>query len=123
MYIGVKLLYKHDGTPQGSLKKRFPAPSSNDSRERSVRKIQQNNLAFQMNATFLEVHQKVLSSLLITKPNMKRGNRIRGRRRPETKRILSQSGFTHFGCHSAVYLREREREREHITTKKKKTYA
>ena len=34
------------------------------------------------------------------------------RRRPETKRVPSQSGFMCFGCHSAVYPRERERERE-----------
>ena len=55
VYIGVKLLYKHDRTPQGSLKKRFPTPSSNDRRERSVGKVRQDNLVFRMNATFLEV--------------------------------------------------------------------
>ena len=55
MCIGVKLLYKHDGTPQGSLTKRFPTPSSNDGVERSVGKVQQNNMVLRMNATFLKV--------------------------------------------------------------------
>ena len=36
LYIGVKILYKHDGTPQGSLKKRFPTPSLNDNRENLI---------------------------------------------------------------------------------------
>ena len=130
MYIGVKLLYKHDGTPQKSLKKRFLTLSLNDSRERSVGKVQQDNLAFQMNATFLEVLQEVLSGLLIMELNVEGRNGIRGRKPGILKRIPSQSGFTHFGCYSVVYPRERERERErerieHITTKigKKKTYA
>ena len=93
MYIGVKLLYKHDETRQGSLTKRFSAPSSNDCRERSVRKVLQNNMALRMNATFLKVLKKVLLGLPITKPNVKRGNgRIR-RRRPRTKRVPSRSGF------------------------------
>ena len=55
MYIGVKILYKHGETPYGSLKKRFPPPSPNDSGERSVGKIRQDNMALRMNATFLEV--------------------------------------------------------------------
>ena len=63
MYIGVKLLYKHDGTPQGYLTKRFPTPSPNDRRVRSVEKVQQNNMALQMNATFLKVLKEVLLGL------------------------------------------------------------
>ena len=112
MYVGVKILYKHDRTPQRSLKKRFPTLGSNDSGERNVGKVRQDNLAFWMNATFLEVLREVLPGLLITEPNVEGDKRIR-RRRPETlKRISSQSGFMRFRYHSAVYPRERERERE-----------
>ena len=39
VFIGVKLLYKHDGTSQGSLIKRFLALSPNDRRERNVGKV------------------------------------------------------------------------------------
>ena len=48
--------------------------------------------------------------LLITEPNMK--GKIRRRRLGTMKRISSQSGFVLFRCHSTVYLREREREKE-----------
>ena len=98
--------------PYGSLKKRFPPSSPNDSGERSVGKIRQDNMALQMNATFLEVIQEVLSGLLITKSNVEGSKRIRGRRWPRTlKRIPSRHGFTRFGCHSAIYPREWERDR------------
>ena len=89
VYIGVKLLYKHDGTPQSSLTLRFPALSPNDGGEKSVEKFRQNNMAFRMNATFLKVLQEVISGLLVTKPNMKRGNGIRRRRTGTLKRILA----------------------------------
>ena len=81
MYIRVKLLYKHDETPQGILKKRFPALSSNDGGERSVGKVQQDNMTLWMNTTFLKVLREVLTGLLITEPNVKKGKRIRRRRR------------------------------------------
>ena len=119
MYIGVKLLYKHDRTPHRSLKKRFPAPSLNDSGERSVSKIRQDNMAFWMNAMFLEVLQEVLSGLLIMEPNMEGRKRIRGRRPRTLKRILILCGFTCFRCQIAVYLRERERERTQRIEKKR----
>ena len=62
-----------------------------------------------MNATVLEVLIEVLFGLLITELDV-RGNR---RGCPRTlKRVPSRSGFSLFGCHRAVYLRERERERE-----------
>ena len=61
-----------------------------------------------MNATFGEVLQEVLMSLLIMEPNMKR-SRIRGRCL-ETKRVLRRSSFA-LGCHAQT-IRERERERE-----------
>ena len=111
VYIGVKLLYKHNRTPQGSLKQRFLASSFNDSMKRIVDKIRQDNLAFRMNATFLEVLQEVLSGLLIPEPNVEGGLGESEKRKPGTlKRIPSQSGFAHFGCHGAVYPRERKRE-------------
>ena len=119
MYIGVKILYKHGKTPNGSLKKRFPPPSSNDSGERSVGKVQQDNMALRMNASFLEVLREVLSSLLITKLNVEGSKRIRGRRWPRTlKRIPSRHGFTRFRCYSAIYSREREQNT--ITTQKQR---
>ena len=99
MYIGIKLLYKHDGTPQGSLTKRFPTPSLNDSTEKSVGKVWQNNMALWINATFLKVLKEVLLGLPIIKLNEKRGDRIR-KRRLRTKRVPSRSGLTHFGCHA-----------------------
>ena len=55
VYIGVKIQYKHDGTPQMTLKKRCLAPTSNDIGEMSFDKVRQDNLAFQMNTTILEV--------------------------------------------------------------------
>ena len=75
-------------------------------------------MVLRMNATFLKVLQEVLSGLLIIEPNMERRVMIK-RRRPETKRVPSQSGFMCFGCHSAVYPREREREKHNPNTKTK----
>ena len=88
MYVGVKILYKHEGTPQGYLTKRFPSPSPNDTGERSLGKDRQNNMALQMNATFLKVLKEVLLGLPIMEPNVKKENGIR-RKRPGTKRIPS----------------------------------
>ena len=60
---------------QGSLTKRFLASSLSDSRERSVSKIRQNNMALRMIAMFLKVLKEVLLGLHIMKLNVKRGNR------------------------------------------------
>ena len=91
----------------------------NDTRERSARKILQNNMVLQMNAMFLKVLEEVLLGPPIMEPNVKRGNRIK-RRKPGTKRVPSRNRLTRFRCHSAVYQRERERERENkITTRYK----
>ena len=75
-----------------------------------------------INTTFLKVLREVLTGLLITEPNVKKGKRTRrrGRRRRRrrrrrrtrtSKRIPAWSRFA-LRCHSAVYPRERERERE-----------
>ena len=122
MYVGLKLLHKHDGKPQETLKKRFLASSSNDNGERSVGKVRQNNMVLRMNATFLEVLREVLSGLLIMEPNVKKRDGIKRRRTGTLKRIPAHSGFMRFGCHRTFYVKEREkreREREHITTKNK----
>ena len=70
MYIGVKLLYKHDRTSHGSLKNRFPALSLNDSEERSVGKVRQDNLAFLMNAMkiyiYIYIYRELKSNRLYT---------------------------------------------------------
>ena len=84
-------------------------------------------MVLRMNATFLKVLQEVLSGLLIIEPNMERRVMIK-RRRLETKRVPSQSGFMCFGCHSAVYPRERERntiptQKQRIERKRKDMYA
>ena len=111
MYIGVKLLYNHDQTPQWTFTERSPTSGLNDGGERSVSKVQQNDLAFRMNNTSLKVLREVLSGLLIMKSNVKRGKSRR--KRPRTrKKVLSQSRFVLFGCHSAIYPRERERGQE-----------
>ena len=94
MYVGVKLLYKHEGTPQGYLTKRFPSPSSNDMGEKSLEKVRQNNMVLRMNATFLKVLREVLLGLPIMEPNVKKRCR-KIRRSP----IPSQSRFA-LGCHA-----------------------
>ena len=91
VYIGVKLLNIQDGTPHGYLTKRFPSPCPNDTGERNVREILQDDVALRMNAMFLEVP--------IMEPNMERGNEVRRRRRSGTKRVLSQNRFA-LGCHA-----------------------
>ena len=93
VYIGVKILYKHNGTSQRYLTKRFLAPSLIDTGERSLGKDRQNNMALQMNATFLKVLKEVLLGLPIMEPNVKKRCR-KIRRRPKTKRVPSQSRFT-----------------------------
>ena len=98
VYIGVKLLYKHNGTSQRYPTKRFPAPSLIDTGERSVGKVRQNDMALRMNATFLKVLKEVLLGLPITEPNVERGNRRIKRRRLRTKMVLSRSGFA-LRCH------------------------
>ena len=117
VYIGVKLLYKHNGTSQRYLTKRFPASSLIDTGERSVGKVRQNDMALRMNATFLKVLKEVLLGLPITKPNVKRGCK-KVRRRPGTKRVSSRSKFV-LRCH-VQSIQEREREGEHITTRTKR---
>ena len=119
VYIGVKLLYKHNGTSQRYLTKRFPTPSSINTGEKSVGKVRQNDMALQMNATFLKVLKEVLLGLPITKPNVKMGCK-KVRRRLGTKRVSSRSKFA-LRCHvQSIQEREREREGEHITTRTKR---
>ena len=119
VYIGVKILYKHNGTSQRYLTKRFLAPSLIDTGERSVGKVRQNDMALRMNAAFLKVLKEVLLGLPITKPNVKRGCK-KVRRRPITKRVSSRSKFA-LRCHvQSIQEREREREGEHITTRTKR---
>ena len=117
VYIGVKLLYKHNGTSQRYLTKRFPAFSLIDTGERSVGKVRQNDMALRMNATFLKVLKEVLLGLPITKPNVKRGCK-KVRRRPGTKRVSSRSKFA-LRCH-VQSIQERERERENTSQPEQK---
>ena len=126
MYFGVKLLYKQDETSQGSLKKRFLTLGPNDSGERSVGEVRQDNLAFQMNATFLKVLREVLPGLLIMESNVDGDWRIRRRRSRTLKRIPNRSGFVLFRCHSVVYPRKKEKEnraQHNSEQERKETYA
>ena len=77
VYVGVKLLNKHDRTTHGFLVERFPSLSLNDIRQHSVREIRQNDLMFWMNAMILEVHKEVRLGHLITEPNMRWNRRIK----------------------------------------------
>ena len=61
-----------------------------------------------------KVLQKVLLGLPITELNMKRGDRIK-RRRPGTKRVPTRVDLRALGAMRS--LSEREREREHLTTR------
>ena len=74
----------------------------------------------------LEFLKEVCLGLLIMESNMRGYERNRRRRRPETlKRVSSRSRFALFGCHNAVYPREREREnkRKHMfRVDKKRSY-
>ena len=70
-----------------------------------------------MRATFFRVLQEVLTGLLITESNVNRGDRIRrGRRTKTLTRIPAWSKFA-LECHNSVYLREREKEKNTITTR------
>ena len=123
LYVGVKLLNKHDRTTHRFLTKRFPSSSPNDMGERSVEEIQQNDLAFWMNAMGLEVLKEVCLGLLIMELNMRGYWRNRRRRWLGTlKRVPSWNGFVLFGCHDVVYPKEREKEQKetHVQSRKEK---
>ena len=49
MYVGAKLLYKHDEIAHEFPTQRFPPPSPNDLGERNVGEVQQDDLAFRVN--------------------------------------------------------------------------
>ena len=88
-------------------------------RERSEGKVRQNDMALQMNATFLKVLKEVLLGLPITKPNVKMGCK-KVRRRLGTKRVSSRSKFA-LRCHvQSIQERERERERENTSQPEQK---
>ena len=76
-------------------------------------------MAFQMNALSRKVLKEVLTSLLITEPNV-RWSRVKGRRCPRTKRVLGRSGFA-FGCHEATNTRKRDKGRERVIIRKAPT--
>ena len=84
MYIGVELLYKNVGTPQGFLTKRFLTTKAKRTRKMSIWKIRQNDLAFQMNHPVIEVLNEILLRVHITEPNSIRNRRKRRRRRRRT---------------------------------------
>ena len=97
MHVEVKLLDKHERTSDRDVTQWLPSPTVNDKEKVDVGKVQQNDLAFQMNAMSREVLRKCLKGIVITEPNMRRWG-IRRRRSTEKKRVLSWSRFT-FRCH------------------------
>ena len=73
-----------------------------------------------MNASSLEVLQKVLTGFIIMELDMRWSEVKGGRRRkrcPKTKRVPGWSRFA-FRCHKATNERKRERERERETCRK-----
>ena len=109
VHIGVKILYDHGGTIDQDVTKWLPTPTMNDNGQANVRKVWQNDVAFQMNASSTKVLWKVLLGFIIMEP-YKRRCRVKGRRCPKTHRVLGQSGLS-FRCHDATN-RKKERGRK-----------
>ena len=95
--VGVKLLDQHGRTCDRDITQWLPTPTVNDIEKVSVGEVRQNDSAFRMNTSLRKVLWEVLSSILITKPNMWK-SRIRRRRCPRMKRVLGRSRLT-FRCH------------------------
>ena len=71
VHVGVKLLDKHERTGNRDVTQCLPSPTVNGKRKVDVGKVQQNNLAFRMNASSRKVLQKCLEGIIITEPNMR----------------------------------------------------
>ena len=97
MHVGVELLDKHERTYDWDVTQWLPSPTVNDRGKVNVGKVQQNDLAFRMNASSREVLWKCLKGIIITEPDVRRW-RINRRRSTGTKRVPGKSGFT-FRCH------------------------
>ena len=97
VYVGVKLLDKHEKTGDRDVTQWLPSLTVNDRGKVGICKICQDDLAFRMNALSRKVLQKCFKGIIITKPNM-RQSRIKGRRSTGMKRVPGWSGFT-LRCH------------------------
>ena len=97
MHVGVELLDKHERTCDRDVTQWLPSPTVNDRGKVGVSKVQQNDLAFRMNASSKEVLRKCLKGIFITELNVRRW-RIRRWRSTRMKRVPGWSGFT-FRCH------------------------
>ena len=97
VHVGVKLLDKQERTCDRDVTQWLPSPTVNDKGKVNVGKVQQNDLAFRMNAKSREVLRECLKGIIITEPNNRR-RRINRWRSTETKRVSGRSGFT-FRCH------------------------
>ena len=97
VHVGVKLLDKYKRTCDRDVIQWLLSLTINDRGKVSVGKVQQNDLAFQMNASSREVLRKCLKGIIITEPDSRR-RKISRWRTTETKRVPSRSGFT-FGCY------------------------
>ena len=99
MHVGVKLLDKHGRAGDRDVIQWFLSLTMNDRGKVGVGKVQQNDLAFQMNAMSREVLRKCLKGIIITELDMRRWG-IRRWRSTGTKRVPGWSGFT-FRCQAA----------------------
>ena len=110
MHVGVKLLDQHGWTCDRGVTQWPSFLTVDDSRKVSVREVQQDGLAFRMNASSRKVLKEVRFGLLIMEPNRER-SRIKGSGCPETKMVSGQSRFA-FGCHRSRLTQTEEREGE-----------
>ena len=105
MHVGVKLLDKHERTGNRDVTQWLLSPTVNDRG-----KVQQNDLAFRMNATSRKVLWKCLKGIIITELNMRKC-RIRRRRSIGMKKVSGLSGST-LRCHRHDWCKQKERERK-----------
>ena len=76
MYIGLKLLYKHDRTSQGYLTKRFPSPSAKEDPELRAFRAE------------VDLHLGAMCSLSVREREREReGNRTQPQSRNRNERI------------------------------------
>ena len=97
VYVGVKLLDKHERTSDWDVTQWFTSPTMNDSEKVSVGEVRQNDLVFRMNASSRKILRECLVGIIITERKRER-SRIKRRRGTETKRVSDWSGFM-LKCH------------------------
>ena len=90
MRVGVELFDQHGWTGDQDVTQWLPFPTVDDNGKVSVEEVQQDDLAFRMNASLGKFLKEVLFGLLIMKPDVW-GSRIKRSGCPRTKRVPGQS--------------------------------